>query len=364
MKSSVPIASRTSTGRPRPTIKPLLVLLACALWGLACPAKTPDPSELPLLGTLERHRQDLVASANEPIRSIAVARGQAVEAGQLLVQLDDRRQAARVEAARATVQRYEARIEELERGGRSERRQEARSAIAADRSEVELARLEVHRLQKLVEAQVSSQADLDRGQSRLETAQARLEASEAAYRELVAGATSEELNQAFADLTAARANVVDLEVDLQRLAVHSPVAGIIDALPYEVGEVPGAGAPVATVISSGPAWVRVYLPQDTLAQTSIGLPARIEVDGLDRSLGGCVRFVASEATFTPYYSLSEHDRHRLSYVGEIVLLADQEIGLVTGIPVRAWIGDEGSTQFAERCSRPQSPDALPAADPS
>jgi HlyD family secretion protein len=219
-----------------------------------------------------------------------------------------------------------------------------------------LARLELDRLQKLVEAQVAPQSDLDRGQTQLEITQARLEASEATYRELVAGATSEELKQAAADSSSAQANVADLEVDLQRLTVRSPVAGVVDALPYEVGELPGAGAPVAILITRDAPWVRVYLPQNGLARTPLGTPARIEVDGLDRSFGGCVRFVASEATFTPYYSLSEHDRHRLSYVTEIVLLADEEIDLVTGIPVRVWIGDEGSRDFAGQCSRSQAPD--------
>ena len=50
-----------------------------------------DGSPMPLPGTLERDRMELVAEDQEPIVDIAVHEGDQVKAGQLILQLDDSR---------------------------------------------------------------------------------------------------------------------------------------------------------------------------------------------------------------------------------------------------------------------------------
>jgi HlyD family secretion protein len=63
-----------------------------------------------------------------------------------------------------------------------------------------------------------------------------------------------------------------------------------------------------------------------------GTVARILVDGLDEPLDGRVRWVSSEAAFTPYFALTEHDRGRLSYAAKIDL-EDFSRRLPDGVPV-------------------------------
>ncbi|MEM9209309.1 MAG: hypothetical protein AAGA61_08675, partial [Pseudomonadota bacterium] len=48
-----------------------------------------------------------------------------------------------------------------------------------------------------------------------------------------------------------------------------------------------------------------------------GTRARVYIDGQDEPLDGRVRWVASEAAFTPYFALTEHDRGRLSFLAKI-----------------------------------------------
>jgi HlyD family secretion protein len=48
-----------------------------------------------------------------------------------------------------------------------------------------------------------------------------------------------------------------------------------------------------------------------------------------------VRYVASEASFTPYYALTQRDRSRFSYVAEIPLVEEAARELTTGLPVEA-----------------------------
>ena len=48
---------------------------------------------------------------------------------------------------------------------------------------------------------------------------------------------------------------------------------------------------------------------------------------------GTVRWVSADASFTPYFALTEHDRSRLSYLAEIDLPG--AAGLPSGVPLQA-----------------------------
>jgi HlyD family secretion protein len=64
-----------------------------------------------------------------------------------------------------------------------------------------------------------------------------------------------------------------------------------------------------------------------------GSSLQVHVDGLDGPLTGTIRRISSEASFTPYFALTERDRGRLSYVAEVALPAMQN-RLPDGVPVQ------------------------------
>ena len=53
---------------------------------------------------------------------------------------------------------------------------------------------------------------------------------------------------------------------------------------------------------------------------------------MSAALAGRVRWVASEAAFTPYYALTERDRGRLSYIAKVDIVEERE-RLPDGLPV-------------------------------
>ena len=59
----------------------------------------------------------------------------------------------------------------------------------------------------------------------------------------------------------------------------------------------------------------------------------ISIDGMEKSVGGTVRWVAIEPAFTPYCTLSEEERARLMYLAE-VQLPDYYIHLPSGVPAQ------------------------------
>ena len=67
-------------------------------------------------------------------------------------------------------------------------------------------------------------------------------------------------------------------------------------------------------------------------QIDTGDPALIRVDGLGTPLQGRVRWVSSDAAFTPYFALTEDDRGRLSYAAKVDIVGEQR-RLPDGVPV-------------------------------
>jgi HlyD family secretion protein len=293
-----------------------------------------DPLQGPAVGTLERDRIELIAESNDPIAEIAVREGDAVAAGTLVLRQDEARLGAQLARAEGMRDQARARLAELERGPRAERIREARARLAAAESALDVARRELERARVLATEEVRSRADLDVARGRHDDALARVDEARAALEELLTGATAEELDQARSALAAAQAEVVDAGLRVQRLQVRAPAAARVDALPFEIGERPPAGAVVAVLLAeTGPPYARVYVPQPLRVGLQEGMPARVTVPGLARDFDGRLRSISREAVFTPYFALTQHDRSHLAYLAEVDLQGEESRDLPTGVPV-------------------------------
>jgi HlyD family secretion protein len=178
-----------------------------------------------------------------------------------------------------------------------------------------------------------SKSEADRAVAAANAAEADLHEAEASLRELREGTRSEQLAQARQAADAARANLKQLETTSARLEIRAPIDGTIDALPYRVGEKPARGATVAVLLSNAAPFARVHVPEPMRSRVRIGTPATLRVDGVDRTFKGQVRFVSSEAEFTPYYSLTAADRSKLSFLAEVVFDDAEAATLPSGVPV-------------------------------
>jgi HlyD family secretion protein len=286
-----------------------------------------------LLGTLERDRVELAAEAQEPIIEIAVREGDAVTEGQLLLRLDPAAVESRLSQARATMNQAERRQAELVAGARREQVREARALAEGAASKATAEASEFKRIEKLVADGMLQANALDRQRALRDGTAADERAAKERLAELERGTRSEVVEQAAAALAGARAQVAELELSFARHTVHAPRAGVIDALPYELGERPPRGAPVAVLLAAGQPYARVFIPEPMRASVKAGSPATVRIDGTDHDWRGELRYVSSEAAFTPYYALNERDRSRLSFLAEVVLTEPEAADLPTGMPV-------------------------------
>jgi HlyD family secretion protein len=292
-----------------------------------------EPGPAPIVGTLEWDRVAVTAELAEPVLKWTVAEGERVETGAVILELDARRQDARIAEAVSQVAMTEAQLAELTHGARVEtidaaRANLARARAAQEDAESEYLRVAELRKRELVAASAVDQALAARNQRRAETSRA-----EAELRELTQGTRPEQIDQAAAAVGAARAALETLKLTRERLTVRAPRAGRIDALPFRAGDQPPVGAELVSMLVGDTPYARVFVPAPQRAQLKIGARFEVRVEGVATPYPATLRSIRSEPSFTPYYALAGDDASRLVYPAELVL--DGGADLPAGLPVTA-----------------------------
>ena len=305
-------------------------ILLIALTALA--GCSEDTSSYRVVGELASDRYELTTESNEPITAIAIAEGEPITLGQVLVEQDVRRAAARLAQAEAALGQAQARLDELVRGPRAEQIAAARANMEGAEQELAFRQAEMDRIREVHERGLTSPENLDRAQAALDAAQANLKLRLAQLEERLTGTTVEELAQAEHAVRQAAALRDAAKIDVERHTLKSPVDGIADARLFETGERPSAGQPVMILLGGAQPYARVFVPETIRVNIRSGTEARIYVDGLDSPLAGRVRWVSNDAAFTPYYALTERDRGRLSYIAKVDIIETRE-RLPDGVPV-------------------------------
>ncbi|TVZ38299.1 HlyD family secretion protein [Alteromonadaceae bacterium 2753L.S.0a.02] len=289
------------------------------------------------LGTVERDRVLLKATASEIIVAQPVQEGAWVKAGTLLVQLDERRQQARVAAARAELARTAAKWEELRNGARIEDIDAAKARVDGAEAALTVAEKNYQRARELRSKQLSTQAVLDQTVASRDSAEADLTSARQQLQLLTNGTRKEELDQAEAAHQAAQAQLELEQYQLSELSIRATRDGLLDSLPWNTGERVQPGSPVAVLLAGDAPYARVYLPEPWRAKVALGNEYPVHVDGIEKTLQGKLRWVATEPAFTPYYALNERDRARLVYLAEFDLI--EQNNLAIGMPAEVMLGE-------------------------
>jgi HlyD family secretion protein len=296
----------------------------------ACADKGPPT----FVGSLEWDRIAVLAELREPVLSWAVAEGDRVAAGDVLLELDPSRQDARLAELRGNLAQAEARLAELTHGARIETIEAARATLARARSAQADAEIGYERAAELLRRGLTSQAAFDQALAARDVRRAETAAAEAELTELTAGTRPEQIDQGAAAVEAAKAALREAELTRERLTVRAPRAGVVDALPFHPGDEPPLGAELVSLLVGETPYARVFVPAPHRASIKPGDAFEIRVEGVDAPIRGAVRSIRSEPNFTPYYALAGDDASRLVYQAEIVLEAGAA-DLPAGLPLTA-----------------------------
>lgn len=241
-------------------------------------------------GRLEAKLVDVAAREPLRVKQVLVNEGDLVKPGQVVVQLDTVTLEAQLTEAKASVAQAE------------ESLALAQAAIVKQKSEIDLANIELQRSQKLVRQGAGSQRDLDVRRTRLETTKAALAQAEAAL----------ETSKKRVDV--ARANAATIQTRIDDATLRSPVTGRVLYRLAEPGEVLAPGGKALTLVNLEDVYMEIFLPSKEAAALTIGAEARITVDiDPSRAIPAYVSFVSPEAQFTPKQVETASEREKLMF---------------------------------------------------
>jgi len=283
-------------------------------------------------GTVEATEAHLGFRIAGRIGAISVREGDRVSGGDVLSSLDRMELLARRRAAEAQVVSARARLEELAVGFRSEEIAQARASLRAAELRLAEAGRYLKRTRVLFQGGAVSQQELDDRQTVLDVADAEVARQRESLRLLESGSRPERIAAQRAAVAQAEAVVDEAEAILDYSVITAPFSGLITVRHREPGEIVAAGAPVLTLMNPQDRWVRVYVRADRVGRIAIGQAATITSDAYDdRTYGGRVIFIASEAEFTPRTVQTTEERVKLVYEVRVRIEVDPTFDLKPGL---------------------------------
>jgi multidrug resistance efflux pump len=247
----------------------------------------------------------------------AVANQKKVEAGSRPEEIAE----ANARAREAT-----AALSEAQRGARAEDIAQARARLESAEASVDKAETDARRARALVASGAIAQAEADDAEILLRTAIAQRDAQKqaldtllhgtrvedvlqaaarasqarAAANLLEAGSRIEDVQHARAEVTAAQGRLDRIASDIGELTIRSPRAARVESLDLRPGDILGANAPAATLLEDDQLYVRIYVPETRLGLVRVGQEVPITVDSFpDRSFKGVVEHIAEVGEYTP-----------------------------------------------------------------
>jgi HlyD family secretion protein len=207
---------------------------------------------------------------------------QALRKGEVVAALSSPEVAASLEEAKANLESARANLANVVAGVRQEERDTAAQNVAIAASNVTLAKQQFARVSVLAAKNYASKQQFDEDAAALGESEASLALAQAALAQSKVGPTKEELGIAQSQVSLAQATVADLEAQLAKTTLTSPVDGVARLLVAEPGEAIIPGQPVLTLAVAGDRWFTFTIREDRLQGLTIGSKIALRTAAGDR----------------------------------------------------------------------------------
>jgi HlyD family secretion protein len=262
--AACPAPSQSAVDQPR-VIEPPAVTIVPA-------TKREFVDRLFVSGTLVAREEAQVAARIDGLAIVELDAedGDRVKEGQVLARLDRSQLDALMAQNDAATKRADAAIDQ------------AGSLIAQSQAQVQFANADFDRAHKL-DAGIMAPSTIEQREMAMKTAQAQLAAARFA------------LGLAEADRKSRDAERQELQVRINRTEVKAPAAGIVSRRSAKLGaSASTSGEPLFRIIEDGAIDLEADVPEQTLAQLAVGMPAELKLPGVEGAIVGRVRLVNQE----------------------------------------------------------------------
>ncbi len=266
----------------------ILVVWAFQKWSYGRSHQSTDNAQI------DGHIVPVLAKVGGYVKTVNVNENDHVNAGQLLVQLDDADYRVRLQQAQADLVAAEATAGGSGFAGQAEAQVQSATGqraaldaqIGAARANANKADADLARARELVAKQIISKQQLDAAIAAADVAHANLLAAQ--RQAAAAGGTVNTaeagVRVANARTLASRAAAANAQLQLDYTRITAPASGEVSRKQVEVGQLVAPGQPLLSIVADTGVWVTANFKETQLAKIRPGQPVEFEID----AYGGCV----------------------------------------------------------------------------
>jgi HlyD family secretion protein len=305
-----------------------VALSACLLAGCGHPASNH------VQGYVEGEFVYVASPRAGTLETLAVSRGNEVNAGDPLFTLDTAPEKDALAEAQRRLSEARASLADSRKGRRETEIHSLEAQVQQARAALEFSAAELARQEKLSQvAGAGAVADLDKARAARDQDAARLAQNEADLATAKLGGREDALAALAANVAALEAAEARAQWDLEQKSRGAPQAGVVFDTLYRPGEWVDAGHPVVALLPPHNIKVRAFVPETVIGALHLGDPVTVIADGVSSPFAGTISFKSPQAEYTPPVIYSNESRGKLVFMIEAVFDPKAAAQLHPGQPV-------------------------------
>jgi len=285
-----------------PSISALVLLATSAFFTFSCGGKD---GEYDASGTFEATEIIVSSEANGKILSLDIVEGQQLEAGAPVGTIDSTQLYLKKRQLLTSVRGVEV------------RRPEYNKQIAATQQQIATQISEKARIERLVKAEAATQKQLDDINSSISVLQKQLEAQKSSLTTTTSGMSE--------DAAALMIQVDQLNDQLSKCRILSPIKGTVLVKYAEAGELTGSGKPLFKIADIENMILRAYITSDIITKLKLNQEVKVFADFGEKEMReypGTIVWISDKAEFTPKTIQTKKERANLVYAVKIAVKND------------------------------------------
>jgi len=264
---------------------------------------------------------------------LAVARGDAVKAGQLLFELERQSETAALAQAEKNLAQAQSQLDDLTKGKRPTEIASLTAQLARAQADLKLSTAQLARREQLGGSAVVSKEELDQARAQKDASQAQVSQLTADLATAKLGGRDDAIRAAQAAAESQRAAREKAQWAFDQKQQFAPVAAQVHDTLYRQGEFVAAGNPVVVLLPPENLKVRFFVPQEKLPAVKVGGSVSVKPDGAAHPFTATVNYIATQAEYTPPVIYSRETRANLVFMIEAKFSPADAAELRPGQPV-------------------------------
>ena len=199
------------------------------------------------------------------------------------------------------------------------------SQIQVLKSQQKTATISKNRIENLIKANAGTQKQLDDVEGKIDVIKQQIRSVEIQNAPIVN------------ELKSIDVQIKQLDDQIYKSKINNPINGTVLVKYIEPNEITSFGKPLYKIADLSIMQLRVYISETQLSTIKIGQEVTVKIDSGDamKDFIGTVRWIASEAEFTPKIIQTKEERVNLVYAVKIYVKNDGSLKI--GMPAEMWI---------------------------